>query len=166
MQKIILNGVTAYITDVVKWGDELVYKRGFCLGERISLPENFNIEEDKKPFLPNGLDVIDLIYYGNLKKIGKIFISDWYDKYRLKDSECFKIFYDAQKRFGGKFFTHSHQTCVPFVQLDNCEIFFGLYCLDIEDVIAKEKLSDICYNEDEFCLHSQNIIDLINSVMS
>ena len=157
MQEIILNGKTAYITDVVKWGDELIYKRGFCLGECIPFSQGFNIKEDRRAFLPNGLDVIDLIYYGELKKIGEIFISDWYDKYRLTDSECFKIFYDAKKRFGGKFFSHSHQTCLPFVQIKGRDIFFGLYCVDTKEIIIKEKLIDICYNKNEFCLHNQNI---------
>lgn len=166
MQEIFLNGKTAYITDVVKWGDELIFKRGFCLGESIPFSQEFEYEKDKRKFLPNGLDVIDLIYYGELNKVGDIYISDWYDRYRLADGECFKIFYDANNRFGGKFFSHSHQTCLPFVQLADYDILFGLYSMDIKEVIVKEKLNDICYNENEFCLHSQNIMDLLNSVMS
>lgn len=166
MREIYLNGKTAYVTDIVSWGDSLVCKRGFCLGEIIPFQQELVIKDNNREFLPDGLDVIDLIYYGELIKIGEVYISNWYDKYRLTDNNSFKIFYDAKRRFGGKFFSHSRQTCLPFVQQTEYEILFGLYCMDTKEIIIKESLSSICYDKNEFCLHSQNITELLKNVVS
>lgn len=165
MQEIILNGNKAYITDIVERGDYLVYKRGFCSGEVFPLPAEVKIKEDKRKYLPTGLNIISLLYYGDIRIVDNMLVSNWYDKYRLVDGEEFKISYDAKKRFGGSFISHSHQTCLPFIQIECNEIMVGIYSVDEGKVIAKRPLFDVCFDWDEFCLHSQNIEKIIQNSM-
>lgn len=173
MQEFVFEGKVAYITDVVNRSDCAVFKRGFCTSEVFpyhdeykELAEKF-MKEDRREFLPKGLSFLDLAYYGELENEGNIFLSNWYDKYRFVDCEEFKIYRDATKRFGNAFTSHSEQTLIPFIEIiDEDIIMIGIYSPDIEKVIAKERLEDICYDENEFRIHSQNITEKVRNVIS
>lgn len=161
MQEVILYGVKAYITDVVNRGEYVVYKRGFCDGVVIPMFSDVKIKRNNKRFLPYGVGVIDLLYYGKLRKEGELYISEWYKDYRFVDGEELKTLYDAKRRFGGKFASNSNQTCLPFIRPYNGNIYIGLYSLDKMKIIVEKCLLDICLDENELRIHSQGISKLI-----